>query len=252
MRLFEILLGVACGAAVSGVAASRAAEPGFDLGVEFGGTYQHKNDVQIPNDSAGTRFSLEDLVGSGPWATARLNLNWNINEKHGIRVVLAPFSYSERGRLDRAVDFAGASYAPDQAVSASYRFNSWRVGYRYNFYTRNAWELWAGATLKVRDAEIKLRQNEVSSSDDDLGFVPLLYLAAQYRFNDQWLFQADFDGLAGGPGRAFDVSARLVYEAGDRWRIGLGYRGLEGGADTDDVYNFAWFNTAFLSVNYRF
>jgi hypothetical protein len=32
----------------------------------------------------------------------------------------------------------------------------------------------------------------------------------------------------------------------------LGYRTLEGGADTDDVYNFAWFNTVSMSATYQF
>ena len=38
----------------------------------------------------------------------------------------------------------------------------------------------------------------------------------------------------------------------DRWRVSAGYRGLEGGADTDDVYNFAWFNTGLISARYSF
>jgi hypothetical protein len=231
---------------------SLAAEPGFEMELELGASYQARNDVKIPNDNEGTRFSLEELAGSGPWATARINANWNINEKHGVRLILAPLSYTESGQFDTRVRFAGKEYAPDQQVRATYRFNSWRVGYRYNFYDRDQWQLWVGGTLKIRDAEIKLSQGGTSSRDDDVGVVPLLYFAAQYRINEDWLLQADFDGLAGGPGRAFDISARVVFEPGENWRFGLGYRGLEGGVDSDDVYNFAWFNTAFLSVNYRF
>ena len=231
--------------------ACRAAEPGFDITVELGAAYQQRNDVKIPNDNEGTRFSLEDLAGNGPWATVRVNANWNINEKHGVRLVLAPLEYSERGQFDSPVRFAGREYQPGTPVKATYRFNSWRVGYRYHLYEEGPWQLWVGGTLKVRDAEIKLSQDGTSSRDDDVGVVPLLYFAAEYRLSDEWLFEADFDGLAGGPGRAFDISARLTYETSDRWRLALGYRGLEGGVDNDDVYNFAWFNTLFLSMNYR-
>ena len=52
----------------------------------------------------------------------------------------------------------------------------------------------------------------------------------------------DFEGFAGGPGRALDLALKMRYDLTDQWSIGGGYRMLEGGADTDDVYNFSWFN----------
>ena len=229
-----------------------AAEPGWEVQVELGATFQEKNDVQIPNDREGTKFSLDDIAGDGPWGTVRSDINWNINEKHGMRFVLAPLSYTESGSFDEPVKFAGEVYKPDERVKASYRFNSWRVGYRYNFKDTETWRLWVGGTLKIRDAEIKLRQGGASSKDDDLGVVPLLYFAAEYQISPQWVLQADFDGLAGGPGRAIDLSARVAYSPNEQWRFGLGYRGLEGGVDSDDVYNFAWFNTVMASASYRF
>jgi hypothetical protein len=249
-RLARYLPVAACTLIAS--AALQAAEPGWEVQLEVGASFQEKNDVQIPNDREGTRFSLEELVGDGPWATLRADINWNINEKHGMRLVLSPFSYTEKGSFDKSVDFAGETYQPDERVKATYQFNSWRLGYRYNFLARDDWQLWVGGTLKVRDAEIKLRQGSVSSKDDDIGVVPLLYFAAEYRINPQWVLQADFDGLAGGPGRAIDLSARVAYTPDEHWRLGVGYRGLEGGVDSDDVYNFAWFNTLFASVSYRF
>ncbi|MFV8819689.1 hypothetical protein [Haliea sp. E17] len=229
-----------------------AAEPGIDARLEVGAAFQERNKVQVPNDREGTRFSLNDIAGSGPWPAVRAELEWNVDERHGLRMVLAPFAYSERGRLGKTVQFEGESFSPDAPVRASYKFNSWRLGYRYNFYDHRDWLLWAGATLKVRDAQIELQQAGVRSEKDDIGLVPLLYLAARYRIAPDWYFAADFDGLAGGPGRAIDFSARVVRHAGDHWRFGVGYRTLEGGADTDDVYNFAWFNTAFTSLEYRF
>ena len=168
-----------------------------------------------------------------------------------MRVVLAPFSYTERGFLDEDTRFAGESFSADESVKASYKFNSWRVGYHYRFYDSNDWRLWVGGTLKVRDAKIELKQEGISADDDDLGVVPLLYLAGEYRINDSWHFQFDFDGLAGGPGRAVDLGLKLGYQVNDRWRVSAGYRGLEGGVDSDDVYNFAWFNTALVALDYR-
>lgn len=220
--------------------------------LDLGSSWQARNKVQIPNDAQGDRFSLDDVAGNGPWATVRAEGIWSVNEKHGVRIVLAPFSYTEKGRLDQQTRFAGATYSPDTPVKARYTFNSWRVGYRYHLYAQPDWDFWIGGTLKVRDAGIKLSQDGVSSQDDDVGLVPLLYLAAAYRFDESWSIAADIDGLAGGPGRALDLGIRLNYDLDDAWQLGLGYRTLEGGADTDDVYNFAWFNTLSLSLARRF
>jgi hypothetical protein len=227
-------------------------EPRFRLELEAGAVWQTSNDVQIPNNDLGTRFSLEELVGDGPWAAGRLYLTWNIKRRHGLRLLLAPLSYTETGTFDEPVDFAGASYEPGQPTEATYQFNSWRLTYRYRFKDGEQWRLWVGFTAKVRDAKIELRQGETSSLDDDVGFVPLLHFAADYRFTDRWHFIADLDALGGGPGRAIDLALKLGYDFSRQWALTFGYRTVEGGADVDDVYNFAWFNYAVVSGVYKF
>ena len=146
------------------------------------------------------------------------------------------------------MDFAGASYQPGAPTEATYKFNSWRLSYRYRIKDGQRWKLWIGLTAKVRDAKIALRQGETSSQDDDLGFVPLLYFRADWRFAERWHLIFDIDALAGGPGRAIDLTARLGYDISPRWAVTAGYRTVEGGADVDTVYNFAWFNAATASV----
>ena len=219
---------------------------------EFGASWQSRNDVQIPNDNLGTRFALDEIAGSGPWLLARFNLLWNINEKHGFRVLLAPLSYTESNVLESDVSFAGTQFQSGEAVEASYKFNSWRVSYRYHMIENDNLDLWLGGTLKIRDAEIKLRQGQVTANDDDLGVVPLFYVAARYRLGERWHLNAEMDALAGGPGRAIDLGVRVDYTVNPNWEIGAGLRTLEGGVDSDDVYNFAWFNSVVFSTRYKF
>jgi hypothetical protein len=107
-------------------------------------------------------------------------------------------------------------------------------------------------SLLVRDAEIALEQDGVKASDDDLGVVPLFNFLAHWLFAERWMAMLDFEGLAGGPGRALDVALKVQYDLTDRWHLGGGYRVLEGGVDTDDVYNFSWFNFAVVTVGYQF
>jgi hypothetical protein len=227
-------------------------ESRFSLELEVGPTWQSKNTVQIPNTELGTRFSLEELVGSGPWAAGRIYFTWNINRKHSLRLLAAPLAYTETGVFDEIVDFAGETYEPGVPTEATYQFNSWRIGYRWKFKDGDKWTLWLGFTAKVRDAKIELAQGDTTSKDTDVGFVPLLAFAADYRLADQWRLIFDFEGLAGGPGRAFDVALKLGYDINDRWSVTAGYRTVEGGADIEDVYNFAWFQYAVVSGVYRF
>jgi len=248
-RKVVVAVGVLCaGPALAG--AEDAAR--FSLELELGPAWQSRNTVQIPNTEAGTRFSLKDLVGTGPWAAGRVYFTWNLNRKHSLRLLAAPLSYTESGVFDEAVDFAGEAYEAGIPTAATYQFNSWRVGYRWRFKDGERWTLWAGFTAKIRDAKIALSQGDTSSEDTDVGFVPLLSFAADYRFDDRWHILFDFEGLAGGPGRAFDVALKVGYDFNDRWGISGGYRTVEGGADIEEVYNFAWFQYAVVSGVFRF
>lgn len=229
-----------------------AAEQPLSVRLSVGSSWQTRNDVQIPNSDQGTRFSLRDAVGSGPVPAARLEMNWSMYKRHGLRIMLAPLSYSESVEFDQPVDFDGQRFAANETTRASYRFNSWRVGYHYTFLNNEVSMFRAGATLKVRDAEIRLGQSDADSSNDDVGIVPLLYLAGSYKLNDSWKIRADLDGLAGGPGRAIDAGLALDFALTKRWSLGAEVRILDGGADTDDVYNFAQFNSAAVALSAEF
>lgn len=232
---------------------AQAQDEKFSIEFELSSTWQARNDIQIPNDLSGSRFSPKDIVAENfYWNNARINGLYNFNDKHALRLVLAPLSYSETGSSDIPIQFQNQSFQANQPLRTEYTFNSWRIGYQYHFYEHDKHDMWFGVTGKVRDAEIGLRQQDVSATDDNVGFVPLLYFATEYRFNDRWSLFADIDGLAGGPGRAFDLSVKLNYTLDNDWKLGIGYRTLEGGVDNDDVYNFSWFNSVLINLSRKF
>ena len=92
----------------------------------------------------------------------------------------------------------------------------------------------------------------IGPDSPNVGFVPTLHLEGEYRASDHWRFGFDFDGLAGGPGRLLELTAKAHYDIDDDWTLGVGYRTLEGGADTDSVFAFAWLHTALFSLSFRF
>lgn len=77
-------------------------------------------------------------------------------------------------------------------------------------------------------------------------------MSGELRFVERWRLLLEFEGLTGGPGRIEDVALKVAYDVSERWSVTGGYRTVEGGADVDDVYNFAWFNSAVVSGVYRF
>lgn len=224
----------------------------FAVEIEGGAVWQTVNDIQVPNDNTGSRFSLVDLVGKGPQFAWRGYLTWNINAKHSLRGLYAPLSISETGVPAGDLAFNGDNFSGGQEVAATYKFNSYRLTYRYRFHEGEKWRWHIGFTAKIRDAKIQLVQGGVDSTKDDVGFVPLLHLASRFRLGEAWYLNLDLDALAGGPGRAEDVALKLGWQVGPKVAWELGYRTVEGGADVDEVYSFAWLHYAVTSVRLDF
>ena len=218
---------------------------------EGGPVWQSYNDVEIPNDGSATRFSLQDLAGSGPWGAGRLYVTWNPSERHGFRLLLAPLTIEATGVPGEPLDFAGATYQAGEPTQARYTFNSYRLSYRYRFHQGTRMTAWIGFTGKIRDAVTSLDQGAVSSRKTNVGFVPLLHLAGDWRMAPRWTASLDIDALAGGPGRAEDAALELGYDVSERWTVQAGYRMVEGGADVEEVYAFAWLHYGVVSVVWR-
>ncbi len=246
---------LACLLPLAIAAAAPAAEPQdgsrFSLELELGPVWQTRNDVRIPGDT-GTEFSLKDLTGSGPFPAGRITFDWDVRQRHGLRFIVAPFQFDGRGTFDQPVVFTGVTFDPGTSTKGTYQFNTYRAGYRYLFFNTDALQMRVGATILVRDAKIELEQNGIRASDSDFGFAPLLNFSAEWAFASRWTAILDFEGLAGGPGRALDLALKVRYALNDRWCLGAGYRMLEGGVDSDSVYNFSWFHYALVTLGYQF
>lgn len=239
-------------AALMFVSPAQAQEKRYSLTIEGGGVWQSRSTAQIPNDASGTRFSLRSLTGNGPSGFVRFDGAYSWRDRHQVRVLVAPLTIKGTGTSATPIRFDGQVFAANSPIRATYRFDSYRVSYRYKFYEGNGWRWWGGGTIKVRDANVKLQQGARVEDDPNTGPVPLISLYGTYAINDRLSLVLDFDGLIAPQGRAFDVAAKLDYALTDDFSIGFGYRMLEGGADNDDVYTFAWLHYALVSASYRF
>lgn len=233
---------MACGSVFAG---------GYRLEVEGGGVWFGRNDVRIPGDT-GTRFDLMTLTGKGPDPYVRFFGTYDIGARHALRLTLAPLEVTGTGELSEPVVFMDDEFAAGVRTRGTYKFNTYRLTYRWKFPESERWRWGAGVALLVRDARIALEQEGRRQSRSDLGFVPLLHVHGEYQVGDRMSVVLDMEGSWAPMGRAVDAAIKGRYEFRPGWRLLAGYRTLEGGADNDKVFTFAWLHHALAGIEYGF
>ncbi len=219
--------------------------------VETAQTTQTKNDQRIPG-KGGDLFSLTDF-SKGPFFSGRIYVGHKWDDGHEIRALYAPFEIELSSEFSSPVKFINSTFAANTPTTAYYKFNSYRLNYAYHLDPQGDWRWAVGFTGKIRDAEVRLQQGALRESKTNVGFVPLAHVRGMRPLTQDWSFQFDLDGLAAPQGRAIDLSL-FVSRSFENGKINIfgGYRTVEGGADNDEVYNFAWIHSATLGLNYWF
>jgi hypothetical protein len=207
--------------------------------VETGAVFSGRNDTRIPGDF-GTTLSFSDELATEPTPVFRLRGGLRIAERHFVSVLYAPLRLTARGSVGRDVVFQDATYPADSQLLAVYRFDSYRATYRYSFVRSDEWEIAAGVTAKIRSAESSLYGSNAQRKTN-VGFVPLANLHVEWRpGGSDFGVVLDADALAAPQGRAEDILLAATWRVRDAVELRAGYRMLEGGADNDEVYSFAW------------
>lgn len=226
------------------------------LHITVEGSYvlQGYNDVKAPNTdgSTATLFSIsEDFSDTPSLTTSRFELSYIHKARHTFECTAAPLMVSNN-QLSAPVIFEGRSF--EGAVTGSYQFNTYRASYRYRLVDREKLVFDLGLTGLLRDAEIKLVDDVTgtTASNTDLGFVPLVSFYLEGLIADKTSLLLRGDALVGPQGRAEDVFAGIVYSFTPMIALRAGYRIIEGGADVDQVYNFALFHFLAVGATGRF
>ncbi len=226
------------------------------VSAELGALWQSRNDIEIPKGQS-TRFSFLDF-GTGPFLTGRIYAGARFADVHEARLLFAPFQVSASGHLKQNTTFMNKQFLAANKTSGVFRFNSYRATYRYTLFAEPRWNLKVGFTGKIRDAEITLEQGSTKATRTNVGFVPLLHLAATYALSPELAFQFDADALAAPQGRAEDVALTIAYSVDPQIQVYGGYRTVEGGADAggqdggSKVYNFTWLHAAVMGTTVHF
>jgi opacity protein-like surface antigen len=241
MRPIRAAVLVATAALLALVPAAAPAQ--FRLDVESGMVVSGYNEVRIPGDT-GTDFSLSEDLSIDPDAYLRVRLDYSLGARHTISALYAPLTLTAEGTLGDDVHFAGEDFPSGTGVEGTYTFNSYRLTYRYTLKDTDRFEAGIGFTAKIRDAAIKVEGGGLSAEKTNVGFVPLLNFRLVWAATDRIDLLLEGDALAAPQGRAEDVIAGALVDLTENVRLRIGYRIVEGGADNDEVYNFALLNYA--------
>ncbi|MBS4036150.1 MAG: hypothetical protein KGZ85_16930 [Ignavibacterium sp.] len=221
------------------------------IDLETGAVFNGYNDVRIPGDQ-GTLFSLTDDLKTETNIFYRLRASYIIKSRHSLSILYAPLETKSRGIVPNDIFFEGELFNANAQLTNTYKFNSYRLTYRYDFVQKPKLEFGLGVTAKIRDAKIAISSNQLVSQKTNVGFVPLINFRLLWKIDDKFGILLDGDALAAPQGRAEDVLIAAIYKFSDNLKIQVGYRILEGGADNDEVYNFSLFHYASVGLSYTF
>ena len=231
-----------------GVSTAKA-QAAIDL--ETGLVFTGYNDVRIPGDN-GTRFSLKDDLIPKTEPFYRIRLNYTIKSRHTLSLLYAPLETKSEGNMANDIMFEGVLFPANSKIVGTYKFNSYRLTYRYDIIKKARIEFGLGFTAKIRDAKIALSSSGLYSEKTNVGFVPIINFRVLWKMDEKFGLLLEGDALAAPQGRAEDILIAATYKLSENISIRAGYRILEGGADNDEVYNFALFHYASVGFSYTF
>ena len=177
-------------------------------------------------------------------------MSYTIKSRHTLSLLIAPFETKSEGIVPNDILFEGVVFPANAKLVGTYKFNSYRLTYRYDIVKNPRFEFGLGFTAKIRDAKIALSSPGLASEKTNVGFVPIINFRLLSKIDDKFGLLLDGDALAAPQGRAEDVLIAATYNLTDSFGIRAGYRILEGGAGNDEVYNFALFHYACVGISY--
>lgn len=248
MKIAAVLLGTTALLCAGLVGQARAE---FVLNLQGAVVFTGYNDIHIPG-SGGTGISFSDDLAADTAFSGRVEIGYLLGKRNYLGIMASPLSVDSHGRVDHDVDFAGTRFPAGTQLDGSFRFDSYRLTWRYKFSPWESFDLWLGLTAKIRDAAISLEGGGLRAEKTNTGVVPLINFVAEWRVAPPWSLRLVGDALGASQGRAEDVLFAVVLDIGTSTKLFAGYRILEGGADNDEVYTFSLFHYPVAGVETRF
>lgn len=216
-------------------------------------TFGGRNTVQRPNNDEGTRVNLNNELGRENDATfsPRIELEYNYNRHHIIATV-ALLGDKFKGATNRDILYDGVLFNAGNNIEAKYKFNTYRIGYRYRLVDQPRFFFDIGATILFRDAYISMENSTDKAKFSNFGVAPLVSYYLEWKAAERFSLLTYGDAFAIKVGRAEDIFAGAKYQFTSNISGTAGYRLLEGGSDGDKVYTMSAFHFLSLGIGFDF
>ena len=200
-----------------------------------------KNSFGDLNGTDGTLFSYANDFNNPvkPLFRFRASYTFGKSKKQVLSFLAAPVQYKTEGILKNPITFNSTVFEANQQTEGFYKFNGYRLTYRYNFIQRDDLVLGLGLTLNLRDAEFSLKQGSKYERNYNRGLVPLINTYVNYKFIDKLGILVDGDVFyVDNTGGAIDFLTGFIYTLNKNVSFKTGYRFFSGvGSEKGNVYN---------------
>jgi len=212
-----------------------------------------RNTVQRPNNDEGTRVSLNSEFNrkNNIRFSPRIELEYNYNRHHFIATA-ALLNDKFEGIGGRDIMYDGTLFNVGNNLETDYKFNTYRLGYRYRLVDQPQLAFELGATLLFRDAHISMENDMKKAKFSNFGVAPLISYYLEWKTTERFSLLTYGDAFAIKIGRAEDVFAGAKYQFTPKLSGIAGYRLLEGGSDGDEVYTMSAFHFISLGIGIDF
>lgn len=212
-----------------------------------------RNTVQRPNNEEGTRVFLNDDYNRKHNASfsPRIELKYNYRRHYAI-LTAAWVSDSFEGLAKEDILYNSVLFTTGTPIEANYRFNTYRLGYRYRIVEQPRFNFELGATLLLRDAYISFEDQSREAKFKNVGIAPLLSYYIEWIATERLSLLSYGDAFAVKAGRAEDIFAGAKYQITPMISATAGYRLLEGGSDSDRVYTMSAFHFLSMGIGFEF
>jgi len=108
---------------------------------------------------------------------------------------LPPPHRKRKGTADSDISYQGQVFPEGETITSIYRFDSYRLTYRWDFFRNEAVDIGVGLTGRVRSADIALAGDAGYANRTDLRVVPLINFRLDWRITDPFSLVLDGDAL---------------------------------------------------------